>query len=146
MSWERILAAGLLTSALALACAGRPERAPRAVAAASIAQERPVVVVLHADWCAACKRVVPVIAWLRTEYADRVTFLELDVTDEDAQQRSALLAGPLGLGPFVAQNMGTPGITILGRDRKTIHHFTVESRPGPYRSAIEEAFTSFTER
>jgi thiol-disulfide isomerase/thioredoxin len=148
MSPARALAGGLLASVLVLAlgCAGRQEPAPRAVAPAPLAQDRPFVVVLHAEWCAACKRVAPVVAWLRTEYVDRVMVVELDITDQDAQQRSALVAEPLGLGPFFAQNKDTPGITILGRDRQTVHHFTVEGRPGPYRSALEEAFASFSAR
>jgi thiol-disulfide isomerase/thioredoxin len=134
----------VLAVSLALGCGSPSQPAPPPAAAAKVALDRPHVVVIHAEWCAACHRVAPVVAWLRTEYAGRVTFVDLDVTDDDAARRSASVAEPLGLGPFFAQWRATPGITILGRDGKTVHHFTVEGRPAPYRVALDEAFASFT--
>lgn len=102
-----------------------------------------MVVVIHAAWCAACKHVAPVVAWLHEEYAGRVTFVDLDVTDAAAERRSASVAAPLGLAPFFERSRQTPGITIFGRGQREVHHFTVEGRPGPYRTAMDEAFVTF---
>lgn len=135
----------LVVLSLASACAHPREPAPLvAVAGAeSVAQDRPLVVVVRAEWCASCRHAAPAIAWLREEYGDRVSFLDLDVTDDDAITRSATKASRLGLGPFFEENRGRTGVTILGKGRLTVRRFGAENRPGPYRSAVEEALASF---
>ena len=109
----------------------------------AITEERPIVVFVHAEWCASCRRAAPAVAWLRDEYAGRVSFLDLDVTDEDAASQSAMKASRLGLGPFFVANQGLTGVTILGKDRRPVRRFGAENRPAPYRSALEEALASF---
>jgi thiol-disulfide isomerase/thioredoxin len=135
----------VVTASLVLGCVRPAEQRPRE-AGSAVVQDRPVIVIVHAEWCAACRHVAPVIAWLRSDYGARVTFVDLDVTDAETAARAAEVAERAGLGPFFAANKESPGITILGRDRKPVRHLTVEGRPGPYRVALDEAFATFTPR
>ena len=114
--------------------------------AAAPVQDRPIVVVVHADWCAACLRVAPAVAWMREEYSHRVSFIDLDVTDEPAMARATREASRQGLGPFFDASGGQPGISILGKDRVLVRRFAVENRPGPYRAALEQALGTFDRR
>jgi thiol-disulfide isomerase/thioredoxin len=142
----RVLVAGLIVS-LASACSrpGPSVVAPAVVAAEANADHRPLVIVVHADWCAACRHAAPAVAWLREEYGARVTFIDLDVTDDAAVTQSATKASRLGLGPFFEENRGQPGVTVLGKNRTTVRRFGAEYRAAPYRSAVEQALASFEE-
>lgn len=137
-------ACGAARSSTPASSRGAGDSAVSAVdASTTLPQDRPLVVVVHAEWCAACRRAAPAIAWLHQEYGDRVTFVDLDVTDDDALAQAAAKASRCGLGLFFKENRGLPGVTILGRDRKEVHHFAAEYRGGPYRSAVEAALLSF---
>jgi thiol-disulfide isomerase/thioredoxin len=140
----------LLALVLPLACACAPEpraiaqRAPIASSAAAAVVDRPLVVVVRAEWCAACHRAAPAVAWLREEYGDRVRFLELDVTDDEAVSHSKKKASGLGLAAFFEESCGQPGVIVLGKDGRTVHRFAAEYRGAPYQRAVEEALASFT--
>jgi thiol-disulfide isomerase/thioredoxin len=105
--------------------------------------QRPVVIVVTAAWCASCRATAPAIAWLRTEYGDRVSVVDLDLSDAATTASSSLEAERLGLRPFLEVNGGRTGVTILGFQRKIIRRSMIERRSGPYRAAFEEAFASF---
>jgi thiol-disulfide isomerase/thioredoxin len=142
-------------SLIALGCAPANERAaahagisppapPALMAAESpLPTQRPVVIVVTAAWCASCRATAPAIAWLRTEYGDRVSFVDLDLSDDATTARSSVEAVRLGLRAFLEANEGRTGVTILGYERKIIRRSMIERRSGPYRAAFEEAFASF---
>ncbi len=87
---------------------------PSVPPATRVAIDRPVVVVVRAEWCVSCRHAAPAVAWLREQYGDRATFVDLDVTDDATSAQSAEKASRLGLGPFFADNRGLTGVTILG--------------------------------
>lgn len=141
----RVLGAALLASSIAFGCT--PSRPPPATAPAvrggGIPGDRPVVIIVRASWCASCLRTAPAVAWLRSEYEGRVSFVDLDLTDDATTTRSALTAERLGLRPFFEDNGGRIGVTILGRDRKAIRRLIGERFARSYRKALDEAFASF---
>jgi thiol-disulfide isomerase/thioredoxin len=154
----RALVIAVLTSAGAIGAIGCASRtvpsAPASLDATpavarhdeAAAITRPLVVFIHAEWCVACRRVAPAVAWLREEYADRVSFVEFDVTDDRALAQSTADAKRLGLGSLFATNESVTGVTILGKNRTLVHQFRVENRPGPYRSAVDAALATFAPR
>jgi thiol-disulfide isomerase/thioredoxin len=149
----RALAVALIAASLpALGCApATTASAPATVATMSpqpqegvLPTDRPVVIVVTATWCASCRATAPAIAWLREEYGDRVTFVDLDLSDDAATSRSAAEADRLGVRWFFESNDARTGVTILGSARRIIRRSMVERRPGPFRQAFAEAFASFS--
>jgi thiol-disulfide isomerase/thioredoxin len=83
----------------------------------SLAQElqgKPVLVDIYASWCAACKTVAPTLSQLEKEYAGKVHFVVLDVTDKSTTAEAETKATQLGLGDFLAATKAQTGtLTII---------------------------------
>jgi thiol-disulfide isomerase/thioredoxin len=67
-------------------------------------QGKPVVVDVFATWCAGCKNIAPTLSELKQEYAGKVNFVVLDVTDKAKVKETEDLAAKLGLSKFLADN------------------------------------------
>ena len=81
--------------------------------APSASFERPRVMVIRADWCGACKRVEPVLKQALLRYEGRFDVVILDVTDDDAIERSARRAEDAGLlDAFTAAGNRTPTVLV----------------------------------
>ncbi|MEA5480422.1 thioredoxin domain-containing protein [Pseudanabaena galeata UHCC 0370] len=77
-------------------------------------QGKPVVVDIYASWCAACKNVAPTLSQLKQQYAGKVHFVVLDVSDRSSTAKSEAIAKELGLSNFFAANKTQTGsLTIV---------------------------------
>ena len=95
-------------------CAGKSVGGPLAKSL----QGKPVVVDIYASWCPACKNIAPTLSQLKQQYAGKVHFIVLDVSDKASTAKSEAMAEQLGLGKFFAENKTQTGsITIV--DPKT---------------------------
>jgi thiol-disulfide isomerase/thioredoxin len=100
-------------------CAGKEKSASASSASvgASLAQElqgKPVVVDIFAEWCPACKNVAPTLSQLKQEYAGKVHFVVLDITDRSKTLEAETRAQQLGLSDFLATNKSQTGtLTII---------------------------------
>lgn len=65
-------------------------------------RDRPVLVMIHADWCSACKQVKPVLQPLVMSYGKRLHVVMLDVTDAKTAAQAEKTAQRLGLARFFA--------------------------------------------
>lgn len=75
---------------------------------------KPVVVDIYASWCPACKNVAPILSQLKRDYAGKVHFVVLDVSDRSSIARSEAIAKELGLSNFFAANKTQTGaLTIV---------------------------------
>jgi thiol-disulfide isomerase/thioredoxin len=75
---------------------------------------KPVVVDIYASWCPACKNIAPTLSQLEQDYAGKVNFVVLDVSDRSTTTRSEAKAKALGLGQFFAANKTQTGsLTIV---------------------------------
>ncbi|MGI9107948.1 MAG: thioredoxin domain-containing protein [Pyrinomonadaceae bacterium] len=84
---------------------------------------KPTVVLLHADWCGACKKLAPTFAELKQQYGDRLNFVELDVTNEATTARAATQARQLGIGKFFNANQKKSSlVAIVGAKGKVLFH------------------------
>jgi thiol-disulfide isomerase/thioredoxin len=75
---------------------------------------KPVVVDIYASWCPACKNIAPTLSQLEQDYAGKVNFVVLDVSDRSTTAKSEAKAKALGLGQFFAVNKSQTGsLTIV---------------------------------
>jgi thiol-disulfide isomerase/thioredoxin len=96
-------------------CAGKV-KAGRSVGAAlsKQLQGKPVVVDIYASWCPACKNIAPTVSQLKQQYAGKVNFVVLDVSDKASTAKSEAMAKKLGLSKFFAANKTQTGsVTIV---------------------------------
>ncbi|MBD2188438.1 TlpA family protein disulfide reductase [Pseudanabaena mucicola] len=77
-------------------------------------QGKPVVVDIYASWCSACKNIAPTLSQLKQQYAGKVHFVVLDVSDRSTTAQSETIAKELGLSAFFAANKTQTGsLTIV---------------------------------
>ncbi len=77
-------------------------------------QGKPVVVDIYASWCSACKNIAPTLSQLEQQYAGKVEFVVLDVTDKATTDKAVAKAKELGLSDFLAANKAQTGsLTIV---------------------------------
>lgn len=55
---------------------------------AALKDKKPVLVKFYADWCGACQRAAPVFASVREDYADKMTFVMVNVDRNSALSNS----------------------------------------------------------
>ncbi len=77
-------------------------------------QGKPVVVDIYASWCPACKNIAPTVSQLKEQYAGKVEFVVLDVSDKSTTTEAEAKAQELGLSKFLADNKTQTGsLTIV---------------------------------
>jgi len=77
-------------------------------------QGKPVLVDIYASWCPACKNIAPTLSQLEQQYAGKVEFVVLDVTDKATTAKAEAKAKELGLSDFLAANKAQTGtLTIV---------------------------------
>ena len=146
------MARALLILCLALAaCAARPATSPPAAQVTSspaaapsstTAKDLPLVVVVRADWCPTCRRIEPTVAALQREYAGRVSFLVLDVTDDATSARSTALAEQAGVGAFFRDNNATGIVAVFSRRRSQVAKLAGEADVARYREPLSAALSA----
>jgi thiol-disulfide isomerase/thioredoxin len=105
---------------------------------------KPIVVKIHADWCATCKRLDAIWTQLDTDMGDQVQVVTLDVSDRVAFQESQATAKELGLEDFFQEYRSKTGtIAVLDcNSREPVAVMNGELDLGKYREAIAEASRS----
>ncbi|MCW6037648.1 thioredoxin family protein [Spirulina subsalsa FACHB-351] len=102
-------------------CAGKNPCAAKAQSlSAPLAPElqgKPVVVDIYASWCSACENIAPTLSQLKDDYAGKVHFVVLDMSDRTTTAEAEAKAQELGLGDFLATHKSQTGmLTIVNPD------------------------------
>lgn len=93
-------------------CAAKATDASTASVGGPLAQKlqgKPVIVDIYASWCPACKNIAPTIAQLKEQYAGKVEFVVLDVSDKSTTAVAEATATELGLSKYLAENKAQTG-------------------------------------
>jgi thiol-disulfide isomerase/thioredoxin len=101
------------------------------------------VVILHADWCGACKKIEPTIAELKQQYGGRLNFVELDVTNEETTAQAAKTARKLGIGNFFEANKKKSSlVAVVGKKGKILFqtHYSTNREGAFDRETYVRAF------
>jgi thiol-disulfide isomerase/thioredoxin len=94
-------------------CAGRPQAGAVGAPLAQKLQGKPVVVDVYASWCPACQNVAPTLATLKQQYAGRVNFVVLDVSNQGTTTAAMAQAKELGLERFLKENKSQTGLIAI---------------------------------
>lgn len=77
-------------------------------------QGKPVLIDIYASWCPSCKNIAPTLSQLEQQYAGKVEFVVLDVTDKATTDKAIAKAKELGLSQFLETNKAQTGsLTIV---------------------------------
>jgi thiol-disulfide isomerase/thioredoxin len=66
-----------------------------------MAEAKPIVAIIRADWCPACQKIEPFMKELVKEYDGRLSFVVLDVTNDAKVKESEMIAAKHGLTEFL---------------------------------------------
>jgi thiol-disulfide isomerase/thioredoxin len=76
-------------------------------------ENKPLVVVIYADWCPLCQSLKPTLLKINEEYKGRIRFVRLDVTDSATTAKSKTLARSFGLEQFFKENLAITSLVII---------------------------------
>jgi thiol-disulfide isomerase/thioredoxin len=118
-STRRVLSEVIGQDALASPCAAKGKTVGGPLA--SKLRGKPVVVDIYASWCPACKNIAPTVSQLKQQYAGKVHFVVLDVSDRSTTAQAEANAKELGLSQFFAANKTQTGsLAIVNPDTGAI--------------------------
>jgi len=106
-------------------------------------QGKPVVVDVYASWCPACKNIAPTLSQLKEEYAGKVEFVVLDVSDKSTTSAAEATAQELGLSKFLSENKTQTGsLTIVDpATGKILAQFRNNPDKAAYSKVLNAALT-----
>lgn len=76
-------------------------------------KQKPLVLVVYADWCPMCQKLKPALAFMNEKYKGRIRFVRFDVTSEATEARSRREARSLGLEPFFEKYHETTSLVVI---------------------------------
>jgi thiol-disulfide isomerase/thioredoxin len=108
-----------------------------------MAEARPLVAIIRADWCPACKKIEPFMKELVKEYSGRLNFVVFDVTNEAKVKESEMMAAKHGLTEFFkAYKEKTSTLVIFdGKQKqlfKTDHNYDRDAYIKAFDSALAQ--------
>jgi thiol-disulfide isomerase/thioredoxin len=111
--------------------------------AGPVADKRPYVLVVYADWCPSCQQLKPTLAFLNEKYRDRIRFLRFDITTEQSAARSKELASKMGLADFYDKNHErTSVVIILDSSRHEVFRTVNDFAPDHYVAALDQQLSA----
>lgn len=82
--------------------------------------DKPLAVLVFAQWCFNCKMILPRLEPLQKEFGDRIAFERLDVTNEETKQGARDKAKALGITPHYFANKGTGVVLLINRANEKV--------------------------
>lgn len=124
-----------LISVLTL-CLGLTMATSRAEEAPEVA-DKPLAVLVFAQWCYNCKQILPRLEPLQAEFGDRIHFDRLDVTNEEAKSGARTKARELGISDLYFANKGTGLVMLVNRDREKVGELRYTQTDAEMREKLE---------
>ena len=80
--------------------------------------KRPIVAIIRADWCPACKKLEPVMKEIADSYGDKIEFVILDITNEMTTADAMKIAEKYGIGKFFEENKKKSSTVAIFKQKK----------------------------
>lgn len=107
---------------------------------ASAKDGKPTVVIIKAEWCAACQKLEPTMMELMKQYGDRLDFVVLDVSNDEKLAEAAKTARKLGLSKFLRDNQKkTSTVAVFGKGNRVLFQTAQNFDREAYVRAFDEA-------
>lgn len=108
-------------------------------AVSALAQTKPTVVIIRADWCTACQKLEPTMMELMKEYDGKLNFVMLDVTNDETTAQAAAKAKSLGYSSFFEANKKATSTVGVFKGKKSVFKTSKNYNKGDYVAAFDKA-------
>lgn len=110
-----------------------------AMMADTMMMKRPIVAVIRADWCPACKKLEPVLMDIAKDYGDKVEFVYLDITDAKTTAEAEMTAKRYGISKFFDENRKKSSMVAIFKEKKRLFTTHYNSDPKVFTTEIDKA-------
>lgn len=102
------------------------------------AQELPMLVMVHADWCPACRNIEPTWNFLKHKYQGKVQFILFDISTANTKKEAQETALKLGIEDWFNDNRSrTSVISLMSPSKNVIKTYINESDRKVYQNDID---------
>ena len=108
----------------------------------AMADEKPVVAIIAADWCPYCKNVDPVVKAVLKNYEGKFNVVVFDVTNEQTIAAAKEKAESLGLSDFFTANKEKTSTVAVIKSSKVLYRTTNNTKRDEYTKAFDKALSS----
>lgn len=105
----------------------------------AVRKTKPTVVIIRADWCSVCQKLEPTMMGLMKEYAGKLNFVVLDVTNDDTTAKSSAKAQSLGLSAFFEANKKTTSTVGIFKGRRNVFKTAMDTNRADFVAAFDKA-------
>lgn len=104
--------------------------------------KHPIVAVIRADWCAACKKLEPVLMDIAKSYGEKVEFVYLDITDAKTTAEAEMTAKRYGISKFFEENKKKSSTVGIFKNMKKLFNTHYNADPKVFTTEIDKALAS----
>jgi len=104
--------------------------------------KHPIVAVIRADWCGACKKLEPVLMDIAKNYGDKVEFVYLDITDAKTTAEAEITAKRYGISKFFEEYKKKSSTVGIFKNMKKLFNTHYNADPKVFTAEIDKALAS----
>lgn len=104
--------------------------------------KHPIVAVIRADWCGACKKLEPVLMDIAKNYGEKVEFVYLDITDAKTTAEAEMTAKRYGISDFFEENKKKSSTVGIFKNMKKLFNTHYNADPKVFTTEIDKALAS----
>lgn len=107
------------------------------VNAAAAKADKPLAILIAADWCYNCKIIKPKLQQAYKGFEDKISFVTLDVTDDARTQKAQQQAAQLGQPKLLQGQFATGWVDLIDRSGKPVGELKQDMSVAQMRAALE---------
>ncbi|MCU0240241.1 MAG: pentapeptide MXKDX repeat protein [Pyrinomonadaceae bacterium] len=100
---------------------------------------RPVVAIIKASWCPACRKLDPTMMKLMEEYGEKLNFVVFDVSNDETKKEAMKMAEEKGLADFFNENKDKTSTVAIFKEKKKVFSTKYNTDKETYVKEFEKA-------